>query len=407
MGFFDGFKRSIDLQNYSGWNDILINSRSATGINVNVDSSLKSATVKKCISLRSETIASLPINLFQKTSNGKEISNLPLQTILHTKPNPEMSSYNFREMLQINLDFYGNAYCEIERDRAGRIIALWPLLSQNMQVKRNYKNQIEYHYQVDGYEYILLRDKIFHIPGMGFDGLVGYPPLLMYREVIGGNLATQEFGNKFFGNGAHIHGVLEHPGNLGKGDARKNIEDSFQKMYSGLSNSHKVAVLEEGMQYKPLSIPNDQAQFLESRSFSVVEICRIFNIPPHKVYELSRATFSNIEEQNIEFVSDTILPIAARWENNINCQLLTDIERKKLFSKFMLQGLLRGKQKERTESYRINLMNGVMSPNDVRELEDMNTYEGGDTYLVPLNMQNVKNIDKKIDENNDSGAINE
>ena len=223
---------------------------------------------------------------------------------------------------------------------------------------------------------------VLHIPGLGFDGLVGYSPIAMAKNAIGMAIACEEFGAKFFANGAAPSGVLEHPGTI-KDPAR--VRDAWQSQFGGSSNSGKVAVLEEGMKYTPISISPEQAQFLETRKFQINEIARIFRVPPHMVGDLEKSSFSNIEQQSLEFVKYTLDPWIIRWEQSMARVLLSLDEKKDLFIKFNLEGLLRGDYQSRMNGYSIARQNGWMSANDIRELENLDRIpaeQGGDLYLI-------------------------
>ena len=286
----------------------------------------------------------------------------------------------------------GNSYSQIIRDGNGKVIALYPLLPDKMKVERSDKGEIYYLYTSEGKEHLLRNTEILHIPGLGFDGLIGYSPIAMAKNAIGMAIATEEYGAKFFANGANPGGVLEHPGVV-KDPHR--IRDSWNQVYQGTSNAHRVAVLEEGMKFSPIGIPPEQAQFLETRKYQTEEICRIFRVPPHLVGDLERATFSNIEHQSISFVVHTIRPWLVRIEQSLNKALFSDSEKEKYFVSFVVEGLLRGDYESRMRGYSIGIQNGFMSPNDVRALENMNPIpldEGGNTYMVNGNMLKLKDV---------------
>jgi HK97 family phage portal protein len=228
-------------------------------------------------------------------------------------------------------------------------------------------------------------NKILHIPGFGFDGLIGYDPITLAREAIGLSKATEEFGARFFSGGSQLSGVLTHPGQL-KETARDNMRKSWEEMHQGLSNQHRVAILEEGVSFQSIGVPPENAQFLETREFQVTEIARFLHIPPHMIGDLKHATFSNIEHQGIEFVIYTMTPWFARWEQTINRKLITLADKKDYFSEFMVAGLMRGDSQARASYYKEMFYMGAMSPNDIRAKENENPITGGDTYYVPLNM---------------------
>lgn len=229
-----------------------------------------------------------------------------------------------------------------------------------------------------------------HIPGLGFDGLVGYSPIAMAKNAIGMAIACEEFGAKFFANGASPSGVLEHPGTI---KDPQRVREAWQSQFGGSSNAGKVAVLEEGMKYSPIGISPDQAQFLETRKFQIDEIARIFRVPPHMIGDLEKSTFSNIEQQSLEFVKYTLGPWVARWEQAMSQALLTPEERTRYEIHFNVDGLLRGDYESRMNGYAVGRQNGWLSANDIRELENMNRIpeeEGGDLYLINGNMTKLK-----------------
>ena len=232
---------------------------------------------------------------------------------------------------------------------------------------------------------------MLHIPGLGFDGLVGYSPIAMAKNAIGMAIACEEYGAKFFANGAAPGGVLEHPGTI---KDPQRVRESWQSTFGGSGNANKIAVLEEGMKYTPIGISPEQAQFLETRKFQINEIARIFRVPPHMVGDLEKSSFSNIEQQSLEFVKYTLDPWVIRWEQSIQRSLLSKDEKAVYFVKFNLEGLLRGDYQSRMNGYVIGRQNGWMSANDIRELENLDRIpaeDGGDLYLINGNMLPLKN----------------
>ena len=372
------------------WHDIGFSESSASGTRVDERSALNSVAVFACVRILSETLASVPLPLYRRmTARSKRRAHEhPLYSLLHDAPNPEMSSFNFREALMSHLVLWGNAYAEIDWNmNKGRPRALWPLLPNKMRVKRE-KGDLYYYYRLpNGQEKIFPAINIFHIPGLGFDGLIGYSPIYMAREAIGLSLATEEFGARFFGNGAKPGGVLEHPGKLGE-TAQDNLRKSWNEMHQGLSNQHRIAILEEGMKYHQVGIPPEDAQFLETRKFQRSEIASFFHIPPHMIGDLEHATFSNIEHQGIEFVVYTMRPWFVRWEQIIGKKLLWPDERRDYFAEFLVEGLLRGDVESRYKAYSVGRQWGWLSANDVRELENMEPLpdKQGDIYMIPMNM---------------------
>ncbi len=358
-----------------------------SGKTVNERTALQTTAVYACVRILAETIASLPLHTFRYTDRGKEKAlDHPLYYLLHNEPNSEMTSFVFRETLMSHLLLWGNAYAQIIRDGRGQILSLYPLLPDKMTVDRAASGDIIYQYRTDRGVYLLRREEVLHVPGLGFDGLIGYSPIAMAKNAIGMAIATEEYGASFFANGANPGGVLEHPGVV---KDPKRVRESWNAVYQGSSNAHRVAVLEEGMKFQAIGIPPEQAQFLETRKFQINEIARIFRVPPHMLADLEKSSFSNIEQQSLEFVKYTLDPWVIRWEMAIQKALFLPSEKKQYFVKFNLDGLLRGDYQSRMTGYATGRQNGWLSSNDIRELENMNPIPpelGGDLYLVNGNM---------------------
>lgn len=371
--------------------------RTTSGKPVNETTAMQTTAVYACVRILSEAIASLPVHVYQyKDGGGKEmVIDHPLYQVLHDEPNPEMTSFVFRETLMSHLLIWGNAYAQIIRDGAGRVLGLYPLLPNKMDVQRDDKGEIYYVYSRSSDEnpnfkeygdIKLKKEDVLHIPGLGFDGLIGYSPIAMAKNAVGMTLACEEYGASFFANGANPGGVLEHPGVLK--DPSK-VRDSWNAVYRGTSNAHKIAVLEEGMKYQQVGIPPEEAQFLETRKFQINEIARLYRIPPHMVGDLEKSSFSNIEQQSLEFVKYTLDPWVIRWEQSLQKALLLPGEKGKYFIKLNVDGLMRGDYQSRMNGYSIGRQNGWLSANDIREMEDMNPLsdeEGGNLYLINGNM---------------------
>lgn len=404
MGILEliGLKRARDkpTNSYEGSDFSYLFGRTTSGKNVNEMTALQTTAVYACVRILAEAIASLPIHVYKYTDEGKEQDvNHQLYYLLHDEPNPDMTSFVFRETLMTHLLIWGNAYAQIIRDGRGEVLALYPLLPDRVSVKRDDKGELYYVYQrseednpnfKDKGNIILKKSEVLHVPGLGFDGLIGYSPIAMAKNAVGMTLATEEYGASFFANGANPGGVLEHPGILK--DPSK-VRDSWNQVYQGTNNSHKVAVLEEGMSYKTIGIPPNEAQFLETRKFQINEIARLYRIPPHMVGDLEKSSFSNIEQQSLEFVKYTLDPWVVRFEQAFQKALLLPDEKKNYFIKFNVDGLLRGDYQSRMNGYAIGRQNGWLSTNDIRRLEDMNPLskeEGGDLYLVNGNMTKLE-----------------
>ena len=374
---------------------------SSSGKSVSQTSALSVTAVYSCVRILSEAIAGLPLHTYKCRSNGgkEKAIDHPLYFILHDEPNPEMTSFVFRETMMSHLLLWGNAYAQILRNGKGDVIALYPLAPNRMTVDRASNGRIYYTYSTSDDDNPKLKSKgqvylksedVLHIPGLGFDGLVGYSPIAMARNAIGMAMACEEYGAKFFANGASPSGVLEHPSTIKNPD---KLRESWNSLFKGSSNSHQIAVLEEGLKYQPISISPNEAQFLETRKFQINEIARIFRIPPHMIGDLEKSSFSNIEQQSLEFVKYTLDPWVTRWEQSICRRLFKDSEKAKYFVKFNVDGLLRGDYQSRMNGYATGRQNGWLSANDIRELENMNQIPdelGGNLYLVNGSMTKLE-----------------
>ncbi len=401
MGFFSGLFKSRDkpTDSTAGARYSFYLGNTTSGKAVTERSAMQMTAVYSCVRILAEAIAGLPIHLYRyRQDGGKEKAvDHPLYQLLHDEPNPEMSSFVFRETLMTHLLLWGNAYAQVIRNGRGEVIALYPLMSNKMTVDRAENGQLYYQYQRSWDEaggknetVVLLPSDVLHIPGLGFDGLVGYSPIAMAKNAIGLAIATEEYGSKFFANGAAPSGVLEHPGTI---KDPQRVRESWMSQFGGSANSGKIAVLEEGLKYTPISISPEQAQFLETRKFQINEIARIFRVPPHMLADLEKSSFSNIEQQSLEFVKYTLDPWVIRWEQSIQRTLLTPAEKKDYFVKFNVEGLLRGDYQSRMSGYATARQNGWMSANDIRELENLDRIpaeEGGDLYLINGNMLPLK-----------------
>ena len=425
MGIFSGLFKSRDKpQNRTtGSNYAFFMGGTTSGKAVTERSAMQMTAVYSCVRILSEAVAGLPLHLYKYTDSGGKAMALghPLYRLLHDEPNPEMSSFVFRETLMTHLLLWGNAYAQIIRNGKNEIVALYPLMPNKMSVDRDETGRLYYTYYRGSDEAIKDKDfavtlqptDVLHIPGLGFDGLVGYSPIAMAKNAIGMAIACEEYGAKFFANGAAPGGVLEHPGTI---KDPQRVRESWQSTFGGSGNANKIAVLEEGMKYTPIGISPEQAQFLETRKFQINEIARIFRVPPHMVGDLEKSSFSNIEQQSLEFVKYTLDPWVIRWEQSIQRSLLSPDEKSRYFVKFNLEGLLRGDYQSRMNGYAIGRQNGWMSANDIRELENLDRIpaeEGGDLYLINGNMLPLKNAgafantptDDGQEENNDEEIL--
>jgi len=375
-----------------GWN-FLFGSTPA-GKMVNETTAMQTSTVYACVRILAEAVASLPLHVYQRQPDGGKVidHDHPLYRLLHDEPNDEMTSFVFRETLMSHLLIWGNAYAQIVRDGRGYPIALYPLLPNRMTVDRANNGRLIYKYKSDRDVIQFNRENVLHIPGLGFDGLVGYSPIAMAKNAVGMSIATEEYGSRFFANGATPGGILEHPGTI---KDIKRVKESWEAGYQGVDNAHKMAILEEGMKFHQISIPPEQAQFLETRKYQIGEIARIFRVPPHMVGDLDKSSFSNIEQQSLEFVKYTLDPWVVRWEMSLQQSLLMPGEKTTVCIKFNVDGLLRGDFQTRMAGYSTGIQNGFLSINDVRASEDLNLLsdeEGGNLHFVNGNMVKLRDV---------------
>ena len=391
FGFGQARDKPVDKAADAGYSFLF--GRTTSGKPVNERTAMQTTAVYACVRILAEAVASLPLHVYEYQDDGgkKLVHDHPLYYLLHDEPNPEMTSFVFRETLMSHLLIWGNAYAQVIRDGAGRVLGLYPLLPDKMEVQRDDRGNIYYVYSRNSDENPMFKEygniklkaeDVLHIPGLGFDGLIGYSPIAMAKNAVGMTLAYEEYGASFFANGANPGGVLEHPGVLK--DPSK-VRESWNSVYRGVNNAHKIAVLEEGMKYQQIGIPPEEAQFLETRKFQINEIARLYRIPPHMVGDLDKSSFSNIEQQSLEFVKYTLDPWVIRWEQSLQRSLLLPGEKGKYFIKLNVDGLLRGDYQSRMNGYAVGRQNGWFSANDIREMENMNPIpdeEGGNLYLI-------------------------
>jgi len=350
-----------------------------SSVEVSEKSALTITAVWRAVNIISGAIASLPLHVYKKERGSrKESAEHAVASVLQD-PSPLMTSYNFRESMNAVLLMYGNAYAVIKRE-GGRPVELIPVHPSQVEIV-TLAGQHHYNIRYDNQHHSLSADEVVHIPGLSFDGVKGYSPVQVMRESMGLGMAAQKFGARFFGSGANMDGVMEIPGELSD-KAYDRLRESWDATYHSLENSHKTAILEGGAKYQRIGIPPDQAQFLQTRQFQVAEVARMFGVQPHLLMDLERATHNNIEHQGMEFVTFTLMPWIKRWESEINRKLFRTKERKEYYAEFNISGLLRGDSKARSDYYRAMFSIGAMSPNEIRELENEKSYEGGETYFA-------------------------
>lgn len=376
-----GHPQDAALVNFFGYTD------TGSGVAVTDSTSLQVAAVFACIRVLSEDTAKLPLILHQRMEprGKKRMQGHRLYRLMHDEPNPEMTPFSFKQTLIASKLRHGNGYAEIQRDQAEVPSALWPLDSTRVRVMRNEAETLVYEVRdEDGRTRTLQARDVFHLPGLGGDGICGWSVVRMARETIGAAIARERFSGKFFANNAQGGGFVEHPGALSD-KAYVRLQESIKEKWQGTENAFKPKILEEGMKWHDSALPAEDAQFLEMTQFSVEELCRWFRVPPHKVQHLLRATFNNIEHLSLEYVTDSLMSHLVGLEQECNRKLISP-ERRDLFYEHLLNALLRGDMAGRSAFYTALFNIGSLSPNDILELENMNPVEDGDTHYRPLNM---------------------
>lgn len=370
--------------------ELLAGPPAASGAKVNLTTVMGIPAAYACNRVLAEGVAMLPLDVFERMEprGRRKATEHPLYRILHSAPNPMMTSYKLRETMQGHLGFRGNAFAEIELGRDGGPRGLWPLRPDMMQRPRlSLNGGLIYPYILpDGTGVELPQHRVLHLKGLSDDGIWGLAPLTVFRESFGDAIAKREYGSRFFGNGARPGGVLQAKGKLSK-DSADRMATSWHSAHGGLSMAHRVAVLEEGVEWKAVGMSNEDAQFVELQGLTLGEMARIFNIKPHKIGDLAHATFSNIEQQAIEHVTDTLMPWLVNWEQQMDKDLLLSTEQGRYYTKHLVQGLLRGDATQRAAFYAALWQVGALSQDDIRESEDLNPIPDGkgEDYYVPLN----------------------
>ena len=369
----------------------------SSGVQVNERTAVGWTALSSGVRLKSETIASLPIDVLRRLEprGRKPLPSHPVAALL-AHPNPEMTSFEFRDLMGSQMYWWGNAYAQIIWDARGIPVELWPLSADRVTIDRDLFGNLIYRISLPSEPFAQARssatlpaDEVLHIRGWTRYGLLGERMTKVYREAIGLGLVTELFGSLFFGQGANAGGFFEHPAQLSV-EAQGRLLKQKENQASGVARAHRLFVLEEGMKFHQMTIEPDKAQFLGLRKFQVTEASRMIRVPPHFLYDLERATFSNIEHQAIEFVTYSMAPDAVRWEQRLGMQLLGPKDRVSTYIKFNMNALLRGDMAARMQFYATGIQHGIFSPNDAREYEDLNPVAGGDTYLAPTNLTPVK-----------------
>lgn len=365
---------------------------SNSGVSVTPESALRSSAVYACVQVISETVAQLPFILYQRDGKRKDRAvSENLYTLLHDAPNSFQTSFEWRQSKTAHLCLRGKAYSFINRSSTGEILELLPMHPDRVEIKQAKDYSLSYLFTDAGGTQIPLRqDQVFRIIGQSFDGVNGVSPITYHRETIGTTLAANKFSALALKNGSKMSGILKHPQTFKDKEVAVRVRESWDEAFGG-DNAGKTAVLEDGMDWMPVSMTNRDAQYIEGAKFRVEETARIYRMQPHKIGHLDKSTNNNIEFQGLEFVTDTMMPWFVRWEQCVWRDLLTVEQRKRNFAEFLVDGLLRGDSTARGNFYMRMFTMGALNPNEIRGMENKNprTDVGGETYYVPSNMEST------------------
>jgi HK97 family phage portal protein len=358
---------------------------SQTGVVVDQSTVFNLSTVYACINAIAQTVGSLPLVLYKRVGEGKErATEHYLFDILRNNPNPNILPSAFKEAIMGNVLTRGNGYAEIEFDVMGRPLALWPIASSRVRPVQ-VGTELSYDITLENKIARVPAHRIFHVPGLSFNGIEGVTPIEISREAFAMALSNQEYAARFFKNDANPGGILKHPAKLAS-DAYDRLKKQTENMHMGLEKKHRFMLLEGGLTWEKTGLSPADSQLLEERKFSVTDIARMFRVPPHIIADLERATFSNIEMQSIEFLTYCIMPWLVKFQEAIQKRVIPAVDKSKYFAEYLVNALLKGDTKTRFEAYGIGLDRGFLSINDVRAMENMNEVEGGDKYYKAVNM---------------------
>lgn len=361
----------------------------ASGVTLSEEGAMRLRAVFSCVRVLAEDVSSLPLKLYRRDGRTRELAtDHALYPVLHRMANPLMSAMVFREVMMVHLTLWGNAYAEVQRNGRGDVVALWPILPRLVTVEKDTSGpEPRRRYRVAGVGRPFRQQEVFHVAGLGFDGLQGKSPIRLMRESLGIAVSAERYGAKFFANDARPGIYLKHPAALGD-VAYNRLKQEHNDQHQGTENAWRVKILEEGMDVAQVGLPPGDAQFIETRKYERGEIAGIYRVPPHMIGDLERATFSNIEHQSLGYVMHTLRPWLVRFEQAVGLQLLGGGEQDEYYAEHNVAALLRGDVKSRFEAYAVGRNWGWLSADDVRELENMNPLPDGqgDVYLQPLNM---------------------
>jgi HK97 family phage portal protein len=369
--------------------------QSASGEKVTVESSLQVSTVYACVNILANSVAKLPFQVFKKTPKGRERDTThAVAKLLENRPNPYQNPFKFKHLIETHRETWGNAYINIEWGLDGRPKALWLLNPSTTDPKIDEDGVLWFLVKLPNGEQRKIPDSdVIHLTALSTDGLKGKSPIEVAKEAIGSSSASQKFKGKFFANGTAAAGVLKVPGQLNK-DAKDKVRTEWESLYTGINNAQRIAILDAGLEFQSIGMPLKDAQFIEGMKFDKAEIATIFNIPLHMVNELDRATHSNIEQQALDFIQNTLSPILIQYEQEFAYKCFSLPEQKRYYLKFNLTSLLRGDSASRSEYYKKMIEMGAMSINEVRSLEEQDAIEGGDKHFVSLNFTTLDLIEE-------------
>jgi len=388
---FTGVVADSSTIDNSSWHPSIVHYVTGGGsasVDANSITSYQLSAYWACLKVLSEDVAKLPIKVLEKREGGEFSTNESLQNLLSKKPNDNMTAFSYWQAVMQQSLGWGNSFSEIQFNGMGQPVGLWPINPTRVTKMRD-KNSSVYFYRInndDGSFTDLLENEVLYIPGLTIDGVSGLSAAEVGQQSLSLALSGQQFAERFFKNSAAISGVLMHPGKL-KEDAVKPLRESWNKIYSGSNNAGKTAILEEGMKFEAITMPLKDAQFLESRNFSIEEIARWFRMPPHKIQHLLRSTFTNIEVQGREYVDDTLMPWLVKIEQEVRRKLIINPSE---FIKFNVNALLRGDTATRAAFYTSLFNMGAMNSNEIREFEGLNPYNGGDRFYIQGNLAEVR-----------------
>lgn len=373
---------------------------SKSGVNIDSSNALEIESVLSCIRVLAESMASLPLELYRRDRNENSLTKAEdeeLFWIMLEKPNDEMTSYELRCWMMVDCLLRGNGYAQVVRS-GSKVLEIWPLLASKITPKRTTSGKLVYTYPVkDGKEAVLEKDEVLHIKSFICGGLVGLSLIELQKDMLGTAKAADNYSADFFNNATTPSGIIEVPEELSDG-AYERLKRDWSAMYSGDGNHHKAPILEGGAKFSPTTLNHEESQLLETQKFKRSTIAGLFRVPSHLINDLEKATFSNIEHQDLGFVKHTLRPWMSNWEQRCKLTLIPDSEKREYFFRHDANDLLRGDLKSRSEAYGSYVQNGIFSPNDVRRKEKENPYEGGDTYLINGTLRPVDQAGEGLEE---------